>query len=175
MEDKWRWVASITPHYPTWRALLPLLAVYPSEAEALPPSQTYIHLTSCSQLPTTHPEGQVLTLHHQKRERPSRTNWLWSELRSVWLTTRSQMVTHSLPLIMLFLTLSSTSLFFLNIFLLYSFSISHTQTAKDRNRRNGGWKERTIRERLFIQPHVIAWVSLRALLLCHCMHLPQPL
>lgn len=28
-----------------------------------------IHLTSCSQLPTTHPEGQVLTLLHQERER----------------------------------------------------------------------------------------------------------
>lgn len=28
-----------------------------------------IHLTWCSQLPITHPEGRVLTLLHQKRER----------------------------------------------------------------------------------------------------------
>ncbi len=68
--------------------------------------------------------------------------------------TRSQMVMHSLPLIMQFLKLSSSNRNFSvlyaarglspNISLLYSFSVSHTQTAKDRNREGmvGEKKER---------------------------------
>lgn len=112
-EDKWHWSSNVTPHYLTWRAPLALLTVHCSTAERLSlhhkkkkknlhPSDLMLPITSNT------PRGLSVNIAPPK-ERGPQTNRLWSELRSVWLTTRSRMVTRPLPLIMLFLKLTSSN------------------------------------------------------------------
>lgn len=97
-------------------------------------------------LPITNNKPRGLSVNTAPpKDRGRQTNRLWSELRSAWPTIRSQTVMRSPPLIMLFLKLSSSSRgssvlsaargLSLNMSPLSSFSVSHTQTAKDRNRK----------------------------------------
>lgn len=169
MEDKLHWSSNISPRYLTWRALLALLTVHCSAAERLYVEKN-LH-PSDLMLPITNNKPRGLSVNIEPpRVSGLRTSRLWSESRSVWLTTRSQTVTHSPPLIMPLLKLSSSSRNFsvlhaarglsLNISLLYSFSVSHTQTAKDRNREEMVGEEKAKRlERSCSHSHTSASIT----------------
>lgn len=124
-----------------WRALLcPRFTALQQEVSL----STEIQHLSDLVLPITNNKPRGLSVNTAPpKTRGRQTNRLWSELRSAWPTIRGQTVTRSPPLIMLFLKLSSSSRgssvlsaargLSLNISPLSSFSVSHTQTAKDRN------------------------------------------